>query len=143
MYIVCVASGHLLLLGRKQTCSIGNSKCWYFSFHAQTNMSSAHLNVLGGSDGESNEVEGSKWNEVAGEPAASEVEGESSSEGDGESSEVDGESSAEVNGESSEVDGESSEVDGESSAEVGETGLGSCCCACFLLDGSSCFEQSS
>jgi hypothetical protein len=99
-------------------------------------MLSAHLNVLGGSDGESNEVEGSKWNEVAGEPAASEVEGESSSEGDGESSEVDGESSAEV-------DGESSEVDGKSSTEVGETGLGSCCCACFLLDGSSCFEQSS
>jgi hypothetical protein len=137
------ASGQLLL-GRKQTCSIGNFKCWYFIFHAESNMSSAHLNVSGGSDGESNEVEGSESNEVEGELAASEVEGESSSEGDGESSEVDGESSAEVDGESSEVDGESSaEVDGESSAKVGETGLGSCCLACFLLDGCSCFEQSS
>jgi hypothetical protein len=134
--------GHLLL-GRKQTCSIRNFKCWYFSFHAHTNMSSAPLNVLGGSDSESNEVEGSESNEVEGEPAATEVKGESSSEGDGKSSEVDRESSAEVDGKSSEVDGESSEVDGEPSAEAGETGLGSCCRACFLLDGCSCFEQSS
>jgi hypothetical protein len=101
------ASGHLLL-GRKQTCSIGNFKCWYFSFHAQTNMSSAHLNVSGGSDSKANEVEGSESNEVEGESAASEVEG------NGESSEVDRESSAEVDGKSSEVDGKSSEVDGES-----------------------------
>ena len=127
------ASGHLLI-GRKQTCSIGNFKGWYFSFHAETNMSSAHLNVSGGSDGESNEVEGGELSDLQGESAASEVEGESSREVDGESSEVDGESSAEVDGESS------AEVDGESSAEVGETGLGSCCLACFL-DGCSCFEQ--
>jgi hypothetical protein len=107
-----------------------------FSFHAQTNMSSAHLNVSGGSDSESNEVEGSESNEVEGKSAASEVEGESSSEGNGESSEAGREPSAEV-------DGESSEVNGESSVEVGETGFGSCCRACFLLDGCSCFEQSS
>jgi hypothetical protein len=63
------ASGHLLI-GRKQTCSIGNFKGWYFSFHAETNMSSAHLNVSGGSDGEWSEVEGGEWSEVKGEPSA-------------------------------------------------------------------------
>jgi hypothetical protein len=130
------ASGHLLI-GRKQTCSIGNFKGWYFSFHAETNMSRAHLNVSGGSDGESSEVEGGKLSEVDGKSSISEV--------DGESSEVDGESSAEVDGKpSAKVDGESSaEVDGEPSAEGGETGLGGCCLACFLEGCCSCFEQSS
>jgi hypothetical protein len=129
------ASGNLLI-GKKQTCSIGNFKGWYFSFHSESNMSKAHLNVSGGSDGESSEVEGVKLSEVEGELAASEV--------DGKSSEVDGKLGAEANSKSSAgVDGESSaEVNGESSAEVGETGLGGCCLACFLV-GRSCFEQSS
>jgi hypothetical protein len=58
------ASGHLLI-GRKQICLIGNFKGWYFSFHADTNMPSAHLNVSG-SDGESSEVKGGKLSEVQG-----------------------------------------------------------------------------
>ncbi len=90
----------------------------------------------GRSEGEPAEVEDGVFSEVEGESAASEVEGESSSEVEGESSDVDGKSS--------EVDGASSaEVNGGSSAEAGgETGLGGCCLACFL-EGCSCFEQSS
>jgi hypothetical protein len=56
------ASGHLLI-DRKQTCSIRNFKGWHFSFHAETGMSSAHLNVSGGSDGEPSEVEGGELSE--------------------------------------------------------------------------------
>jgi hypothetical protein len=137
------ASGHLLI-GRKQTCLIGNFKGWYFSFHAETNMSKDHLNVSGGSDGKLSELEGVKLSEVEGQSAASEVGGELSSEVGGKSSEVDSKSS-EVDGKlGAEADGElSAEVDGEPSAEAGETGLGGCCLACFLLGCSCLFEQSS
>ena len=65
----CGASGHSLI-GRKQTCSIGNFKGWYVAFHAETNIPSAHLNVSGGSDGEPSEVEGGELSEVEGKSSA-------------------------------------------------------------------------
>jgi hypothetical protein len=126
------ASGHLLI-GRKQICSIGNFKGWYFSFHADTNMSSGHLHVLG-SDGESSEVEGGELSEVQGKSAAIVVEGEASSEVNGKSIKVDSESSK--------ANSKSSEASSESSAAVGETGLGGCDLACFL-EGCCCLVQSS
>jgi hypothetical protein len=111
----------LLLIGRNQTCSIGNFTVGYFTFHAETNKLSAHLKVLG-SVGESSEVQG-ELSEVQGKSAASEAEGQLGSEvKGGPSSEVDGMSS-EVDGKLSEIDGKPSEVDGESSIE-GETCLG-------------------
>jgi hypothetical protein len=50
------ASG-LFFIERKQSCSVRNYIVEYFSFHAETNMPSAHLKVSG-SHSKSSEVEG-------------------------------------------------------------------------------------